>query len=271
MRQQTKKIRQFFGYGGVAALVFAQLLGVAFLSATPVLAEGSATPNGPIKSFIITYDSLPGEPTAAKTVAQKRAKYYWQKNRVMTELSYTKGYKRVVRNLSEMPVSIVQVDALGEQALRANKRIKSIQEDKFIKPGGTDQAIPVMGGTVANGFSDGTNNFTGNNQIVSVIDSGFNINHIMLQGAIVSEACYSMVGTYSDAVLTSACPGGAETSTATGSSAASDCTGTPDTGVCAHGTAVASAAAGRAVSASSKDYSGSAKNAKLALIKILFR
>lgn len=245
-----------------------QLAGFAFIGSTPVMAEGSETPNGPIKSLIITYDSLPGEPRTSVGVAQTRAKYFWQKNRVMTELSYTKGYKRVLRNLSEMPVSVVQVDAEGEASLRANKRIKSITEDKLLDIGaGTDQALPVMGGTVANGFSDGTTNFTGNGQTVAIIDSGFNLNHIMLSGAVVSEACYSQSGSYTDAEVISTCAGGADSSTSTGSSAASDCSVGVDDGTCAHGTAVASAAAGRQVTGGGKSYSGSAKAAKLVLIK----
>ena len=267
MKSKTAQTRRRAAYGSALLLLLLQIGGTLFVR-QPVLAEGSPAPNGPVKTFIITYDSLPGEPTKATTVQQKRAKYYWQKNRVMSELSFTKGYKKVLRNLTEMPTSIVQVDAQGEAALRANKRIKTITENRFLQSN-INEAIPVMGGTVANGFSDGSTNFTGADNTVVVIDSGFNLTHSMISGAVVSEACYSMEShTYTDVIITSGCPGGAASSTASGSSAASDCSGTISN-PCGHGTAVASAAAGQQATISSVNYSGVAKGAKLVLIKIL--
>lgn len=266
MRDIRKRAHKVFSVGALTLVVAVQIASFALAMVSPVRAESSPEPNGPVKTFIVSYDSLPGEPTQAETVSQKRAKYRWLKNQFMTELSNTKGYKKVVRNLSEMPTSIVQVDAEGEASLRENKRITTIAENKLLDTE-MHQAIPVLGGTVASGFSDGTTNFTGNGTLVGVMDDGFKTNHPMLSGKVVSEACFSMENeSYSNVVITSGCPGGAASSTATGSSFSSDCTGTIST--CDHGTAVASAAVGAAVTAGSDNYSGVAKNAKLVTIKV---
>src|SRR5690606_9286978 len=113
MRDIKKRIRQAITVSGAALLVAVQVLSFSLALVTPASAESSPEPDGKVKTFIITYDSLPGEPTKANTAAERRAKYRWQKNQVMLDLSSTKGYKKVIRNLSEMPTSIVQADAEG--------------------------------------------------------------------------------------------------------------------------------------------------------------
>jgi hypothetical protein len=240
-------------------VVAAQLAGLTAVNDN-VVSASSASPNGPIKRIIVTY----GNKTAdnEQEVAQTRAIILGQKNRLMNELSKEKGYVKVVKNLTEMPISILEVDADGEKSIRQSKQVSRVNEESYYKPLLSD-TIPLIGGTVASGFSDGTSSFTGSGTAVAVMDQGINPNHLMLTNAVVSEACYSSESqTYSDVIVESTCAGGAASSTAPGS-ATRDC----PTG-CNHGTQSAAAALGRAVTANSNNLSGVAKNAKLIAIKI---
>ncbi len=251
--------RSFYFLGAIF-IIFAQFIAISLYKNASVSAS-NANPTGPIKRLIITYDNLPEENKDLQDVTQTRSIILAQKNRVMSELSQEDGYIKVVRNLTEMPVSIVEADAQGEAALRANERIVSVAQEKFYKPR-LSETIPLLGGTVASGFSDGSTNFTGNGTAVAVIDEGINPNHLMITGSIVSEACYSSEYTvYSDAIVDSSCAGGSPTSTAAGS-ATRDCS----VG-CNHGTEVAAAALGRAVTSGPDSFSGVAKASKLIAIK----
>lgn len=239
-----------------------QLVGTAVFSTQQTFAYGSAQPTGPVKKFIITYDSLPNENNKSTGVAENRAKYYWQKNRVMEDLSKTQGFKQVEKNFSEMPISTVIVDAKGEEALRKNKRITSISEDIILKSYMKD-VIPLLGGVVATGFSDGTTNYTGAGTAVAILDSGYDNSHTMLSGKIVSEACYSTEHhVYTNVIYDPSCPGDTVSSLAAGSSA-------HDTGAGAsyHGSEVAGAALGKLVTGGSDSFSGIAKDAKVIAIK----
>ena len=259
--KKLKQIAKSSAYLAILSVMVVQFFGVAFVSSQKVLAQGSSAPDGETKTFIIKYDSLPGEPSESKGVEQTRAKYHWQKNQVMSELTETRGYKKIIHNLKEMPISIMSVDAEGEKSLRANKRIVSITENYQMKPTMKD-VIPLIGGTVASGFSDGSNNFTGDNTTIAIIDSGVTKTHPMFSGKVVSEACYGEE--YSDTAvrtIESVCPGGATSSTATDSAV-------QGAGESNHGNSVAGAAAGLAGTYGPDDYSGVAKSADIIAIKI---
>ena len=244
-----------------AALSF-QLVSTAVFSAQQTFAYGSAQPSGPVKKFVITYDSLPNENNKSTGVAENRAKYLWQKNRVMEDLSKTQGFKQVEKNFNEMPISTVIVDAKGEEALRKNKRITSISEDIILKSYMKD-VIPLLGGVVATGFSDGTTNYTGAGTAVAILDSGYDNSHTMLSGKIVSEACFSAEHhVYINVIYDPSCPGDTVSSLATGSSAHD-----VGAGSSYHGSEVAGAAVGKAVTSGPDSFSGIAKDAKVIAIK----
>lgn len=188
----------------------------------------------------------------------------YQKNQLMVEQIQTEGYKKIVRNLNNIPVSIMDVDAAGEASLKASDKVVSVVEEKYMKSTLKD-TIPFLGGSASTGFSDGFSSYTGNGQIVAVIDEGFNEPHPMLDGSFTNELCLSeSYQEYLNAIVESACPGSATESEATGSTL-------PNTSSNNHGSSVSSAAVGRHVTAGPDHYSGVAKASDIYPVKIVMK
>jgi subtilisin family serine protease len=177
------------------------------------------------------------------------------------------GYIEKIRDYTNLPYAVYVVDAAGEAALKADGRVEGVSDDRQMKQL-ADTPISTIGGSAQTGFSDGSNNYTGNGYAVAVVDSGVDKNHPALAGKVVAEACFGMNHTYTNAIVESLCPGGAESSTATDSALPCSLAG------CGHGTEVAGAAAMSSVDVdidgdSTADHlSGTAKDAKIVAIQV---
>lgn len=274
MKKQTKRrlARSGLSFFLVAALI---LQGYAFVR-TPTSARASQQPNGALKRVIVRYRGDAALANSRNTVADQVAELKQRQQWLGEQFSATPGYKYIIHAPSQLPFLIMNVDASGERSLKSNPNILSVEEDQILKPNMMD-AVGLVGGSVATGFSDGSTNFTGDGTVIAVIDDGVDKSHPSLDGAVVSEACFSLPETeYTDVTVSSACPGGATSSTAADS-------GTPCDNDCGHGTAVAGAAAMRAVSATidrdgggpgdseTVNLSGIAKSAEIIAIKAMFK
>lgn len=132
-----------------------------------------------------------------------------------------------------IPFLALTVAPEGLDALAESPLVRSIEEDRPIEPM-LEESVPLIGGQAA--WAKG---YSGLGQAVVVIDTGVDKYHPFLEGAVVSEACYSFEGNMFGIEFKTACPGGETAETG------------PDTGlpcigsVCNHGTHVAGIAAGK--------------------------
>lgn len=261
-------------------LVVVLIVQAVALVRVPSVAQAAESPTGPLKRVIVEYRGNPVLNTSAVDVEGQVKELAQRRDWLEAQLKQASGYKKVIQQMSQLPYVIMKVDEAGERSLRDNPNVVSVQEDRFLSTPMMN-AIPLIGGSVASGFSDGTTDFTGNDKIVAVIDTGVDGSHTLLNGAVVSEACYSLPSeTYSDAIIESGCIGGGESSTATGSAA--PCDVNIDTS-CTHGTSVAGAALMRSGSATidrdgsgpgaseTVNLSGVATDAKLLAIKTVVK
>ncbi len=149
-----------------------------------------------------------------------------------------------------IPYLVLETNVEGLSALVADQAVDSIEED-IVGKTGLAQSTQIVGAQAA--WASG---FSGNGQVVAILDTGVEKTHEFLAGKVISEACYSTT----NASSTSVCPGGVTASTAVGSGV--NCT----VNGCAHGTNVAGIAAGRGTS-----FSGVAKDANLVSIQVFSR
>ncbi len=156
---------------------------------------------------------------------------------------------RGVSKFETIPYMVVDADSAGLQALLSDPRVASVQEDVAV-PLALAQSVPLIKADRAAALG-----FTGNGQVVAILDTGVAKSHPMLQGKVVSEACYSTTNRSQGA--TSLCPGGAASSTASGSG--KNC----NLFNCSHGTHVASIAAG-----STGSLKGVARGAKIISVQV---
>ena len=141
------------------------------------------------------------------------------------------------RRFRTLPYVVAEVDRDQLLSLAASASVESIHlveiERKTALETQANLALSVPSIDVPSAWAMG---YDGAGTAVAVIDGGFNLNHPMLAGKVVGEACYSHTfGT----TITSRCPGGAAL-VALG--AASNCPQGSDR--CDHGTHVASIAVG---------------------------
>jgi len=219
---------------GAILVVTATLLALSQLLIAKSSSVRAENPTGDVKTVIVKLNDTPAV-TAQNATGQAQQRAAIEDANQSLE-SIGGGYISKVRDYTNLPYAVYAVDAAGEAALKADSRVESITEDKILKLLG-NTPIPTVGGTAANGFSDGSSNFTGNGYAVAIIDSGVDKNHPALSGKVISEACFGENSEYSNVSVASLCPGGATSSTAVGSG--QDCT----IAGCGHGTQVAGAAA----------------------------
>jgi subtilisin family serine protease len=264
--RKKSKIRSL----GLALVAVFVLGGIAFAGATfgnkPTITAD--TPTGDVKSVIVRFkDAKPVTASGSLGEAQKSS-IEAAADKVQEGALTTTGYKELTRTFENLPYAVYAVDPEGEAKLKENPDISVVFDDVRMEVD-ADLPVPAIGGTPSGNFSDGSTNYTGNGYAVVVIDSGVDKNHPALSGKVIAEACFSENHVYSDATVTSLCPGGATSSTATGSG--QDCT-LP--GACGHGTMVAGAVA---MSPANLDLDndgstndtvvGSAKDARIVAIK----
>lgn len=149
---------------------------------------------------------------------------------------------KAVRSYDSLPFIAMELTPEELDGLAADSSVISITEDRILKPT-LAQSAPLIGADKAWAAS-----YSGLGQTIAIVDTGVDKNHPFLAGKVVSEACYSILGT---------CPGGVTASTAAGS-------GMPCPYYdCSHGTHVAGIAAGLGSS-----FSGVARNASIIAIQV---
>lgn len=159
------------------------------------------------------------------------------------------------------PMMAVDVDAAGRAYIESLPGVVAVQENRvnylaladstdIIGADDPDGAGPRIGAWAAG--------YTGAGQAVAIIDNGFDTDHVMLNGKVVAEACFSGASS-----SVSNCPNGLRSQTGTGAASHEPCTLNSGS-VCSHGTHVAGIAAGSPYSA----WRGVAYDADLVLVNV---
>ena len=151
-----------------------------------------------------------------------------------------------------IPYIAFETNALGIDQLRASEDVVSITEDVALPPT-LAESVQLVGAPAA--WSSG---FSGNGQVVAVLDTGVDKAHPFLAGKVVSEACFSTSSFNQSS--SSVCPGGVQQSTSSGSGVHCTISG------CDHGTHVAGIAAGKGTT-----FSGVARDANIIAIQVFSR
>ncbi len=94
-----------------------------------------------------------------------------------------------VRRSKYTPFFDLAVDEQMLEALRQDPDVVSIKEDELFYPL-LNETIPLIGGASVH-----TQGFTGQGQVIAVLDSGVVANHPFLAGKVVSQDCYSTADT----------------------------------------------------------------------------
>jgi subtilisin family serine protease len=147
-------------------------------------------------------------------------------------------------------------DAIDIEDLLDNPDVVDVVEDVAYPPALMD-SMPMIGASPLYDFAAGGSSYSGDGQVVAILDTGVDRNHPFLQGKVISEACYSTNGSSRSGIV-SLCPQRVTASTATGS--AMPCSWASS---CSHGTHVAGIAAGQ-----NGSYTGVAKDAKVIAIQV---
>ena len=149
----------------------------------------------------------------------------------------------------------MESDSKGLENISSSPLIETVMQD-IPEPALLANSNPVIGSTTS-----WLNGFSGKNQTVAILDTGIDSSHRMLEGKIVSEACYSTNNPGTTAK--SACPGGTIQEVGPGTAEPCDVLG------CNHGTHVAGIVAGKTIfSGPQKSYSGVAKDANIIAIQV---
>lgn len=196
-----------------------------------------------------------GVATGAAASAETRSRWAGQRKQVLRGLGLRYGRDRVgvsVKTFEQIGGFAMSADAIDILDLLADPNVLDVVEDVAYPPA-LLQSTPLIG---ANGSSD-FGSYTGQGQVIAVLDTGVDKAHPLLSGKVVSEACYSTNGSTSSGIR-SLCPSGDTASIDAGS-------GVPCTweSGCSHGTHVAGIAAGNNAS-----YRGVAKDAELIAIQV---
>ena len=196
-----------------------------------------------------------GVATGAAASAETRSRWAGQRKQVLGGLGLRYGRDRVgvpVKTFEQIGGFAMSADAIDILDLLADPNVLDVVEDVAYPPA-LLQSTPLIG---ANGSSD-FGGYTGQGQVIAVLDTGVDKAHPLLSGKVVSEACYSTNGSTRSGIR-SLCPSRVTASTATGS-------GVPCTweSGCSHGTHVAGIAAGN-----NSSYRGVAKDAQLIAIQV---
>ena len=118
------------------------------------------------------------------------------------------GTAEVNQTYRSFPLLALDADKEALEELAADPNVVSIQEDKVGSPA-LASSIPFINADDVQGLG-----FTGTGQTVAILDTGLDLDHPYFAGRIVSEACYSNVGTDTNRV--SLCPNGTASQTGTG-------------------------------------------------------
>ena len=203
---------------------------------------------------VIVHLQSPAEPFARLT--GKKAKS--RQTRVLRGAAIKRLQDRIVGTLNpvfyhrfkHIPYMALTVDESDLAHLAGLPEVVSIREDRLLRPL-LDNSVPQIGADLA--WAEG---YTGAGQVIAVLDTGVDRDHVALAGKVVDEACFSTQGGEYNA--DSLCPGGDIEEFGPG--AAINCTGTLG---CDHGTHVAGIAA-----ADDSQYAGVARDADLMAVQV---
>jgi subtilisin len=152
-----------------------------------------------------------------------------------------------------LPYVAMSMDAAGLEAVLTDPDVTQVYEDKLSAPT-LIESTPLMGASDA-----WTSGYSGNGQVVAVLDTGVESSHSFLSGKVIHEACYST--TYMSYNSNTVCPNGQENQLGAGA-------GAPCNNVdgCEHGTHVAGIVAGKGTL-----FSGVAQDADIMAIQVFSR
>ena len=220
---------------------------------TPVAGRGVAGPaslaelerradrDGPVRVIVgLDTDFRPEGRLGGAEVQSQRTGIDEIRGRLLDDLAGT-GYEKV-RVFQTIPYLALEVSRDALAVLEESPNATTITEDVLLTRELSDSRSMVEAPQMAN------IGYTGDGQVVAVIDDGIESGHSFLSGKVVEEACYS---------ITSSCPNGSTSQTGPGSGA--PCTWE----LCTHGTHVAGIAAG-----AGPNFSGVAKDADLMSIQV---
>jgi subtilisin family serine protease len=161
---------------------------------------------------------------------------------------------RLIHQYDYIPFMAVEVDRAGLEGLLKSPLVVGVEEDILMKPL-LSESVPLINADDVWNIAG----YTGEGQVVAILDTGVDKNHPALVGKVVSEACYSTNNI--EYGSTSLCPGGVAESTAINSALPyiNNC----PTGECDHGTHVAGI-----VAANNSTIKGVAKGANLIAIQV---
>jgi len=141
-----------------------------------------------------------------------------------------------IKRFETLPFVAFSVDASELEALKSAPQVLSIEPDRFYK---VSQAVaPSV--TLIGAPNAWANNYTGQNKVIAILDTGVDKTHTSLAGKVISEACYSTEN--SEISASSLCPAGVpplEPGSGVNCSVATPPGPYPD---CNHGTSVAGVA-----------------------------
>ena len=161
---------------------------------------------------------------------------------------------RGIKHFKSIPYLAMTVNVEALEFMKASPEVEYIREDGINRPTLADSRV-LVGADKAEGLG-----YSGQGQVVAILDTGVEKTHPFLSGKVVSEACFSTNSP--EEYISSLCPAQAEESTAPGS--ATPCTLGVEKG-CEHGTHVAGIVAGRLPT---DNVQGVAKDAKVVAIQV---
>jgi len=159
--------------------------------------------------------------------AQRAAIGQAQEN-VVNALKQAGAAAESVRRYDTVPYIALRTDETGIKTLEPSPNVERVERDEPVPPN-LGESISIVGADDA--WSSG---YSGQGQVVGILDTGVDADHPALSGKVEEEACYSNGGGEGETV----CPSGSREET--GSGAGQPC----DTNGCDHGTHVSGIAAG---------------------------
>ena len=165
------------------------------------------------------------------------------------------------RTYQTIPFVALTVTSEGYQKLLANPIIKTIELDR-LNTLSLAESVPLIGGNTAWSYG-----FTGQGQVIAIIDTGVQKTHPFIGAAkVVAEACFGSNDLRSSS--STFCPNPNENGDSFGVDTGVNCPRTIEG--CFHGTHIAGIAAGNGANAN-QYFSGVAKDAQIAAIQIFSR